>query len=105
MRRLIASIFLIILGATPGLAKPYPWCARSALNGGNLDCMYVTLGQCQATINGLGGDCVQNPAALYAQPPRRNGPPPDAGWQGGGWQGQGGGWQDDGSHPRKKQNW
>jgi hypothetical protein len=99
MRRLIASVFLMILSATPGMAKPYPWCARSGLNGGSLDCMYVTLGQCQATISGLGGDCVQNPAALYIQAPRtRNGPPPHAGWQGGGW-------QDDGSNLPQKRNW
>jgi len=92
MRRLIASVFFMILSATPGLAKPYPWCARTG--GGNLDCNFVTLEQCQATMSGLIGDCVQNPRALFTQGPRtRNGPPPGAGWQ------------DDGSRRRPKQNW
>jgi hypothetical protein len=99
MRKFIAIVFLMIVGTTPVMAKPYPWCSRTGQNGGSLDCMYVTLGQCQAFINGVGGDCIQNPAALYVQPPRiKNGPPPDAGWQGGGW-------QDDGSNPRHKRNW
>jgi len=95
MRRIIASVFLMTLTATPSMAKPYPWCSRSIPTGGALYCMYVTFGQCQASISGSGGDCLQNPAALYGQGPRtRNGPPPGAGWQGGGW-------QDDGSRHRQ----
>jgi hypothetical protein len=100
MRRLLvaaASVFLMTLSATPGMAKPYPWCARSLMNGGSVECRYITLAACQATVNGLGGDCVQNPVILFNQQQgsRRNKPPKDAGWQGGGW--------DDGSN--KKRTW
>jgi hypothetical protein len=88
MRRLLtASALVMLLGATPGEARPYPYCARTPMNGGNPECMYVTLQQCMAYISGLGGDCIQNPAAMYRQDPgMRSGPPADAGWQGGGWQ-------------------
>jgi hypothetical protein len=94
MRRLLtASALLILLGATPGMARPYPWCARTPLNGGSLECRYVTLQQCQATVYGLGGDCLQNPVIAFSQRP---GPSPDPGWQGAAW-------PDDGSnHGRHK---
>jgi Protein of unknown function (DUF3551) len=94
MRRLLtASALLMVFNVTPGEARPYPYCARTRATGGNPDCMYVTLQQCMAYINGLGGDCIQNPAVLFGQGPGlRNGPPQDLGWQGNS------GWQNDGSN-------
>ena len=102
MRRLLAaSALLLVLSVTPGLARPYPWCATSRATGGAPDCIYVTLSQCQAAINGVGGDCSQNPAVLFGQgPSSRKGHPPDTGWQRGGW-------QDDGSNNGRleKRSW
>jgi hypothetical protein len=97
MRRLFtASALLMIINVTPGEARPYPYCAITAVSGGIPECMYVTLQQCMAYINGLGGDCVQNPAILDGRGPgMRNGPPQDTGWQGGGW-------QDDNGRPNKR---
>jgi hypothetical protein len=89
MRKVLtASALLVLLGATPGEARPYPYCARTPMNGGNPECMYVTLQQCMAFINGIGGDCIQNPAAVAYGQGRgsRNGPPQGQSWQGGnGW--------------------
>ena len=61
--------------ATPGQTREIRWCARTASNGFNGDCMYYTYAQCIAAISGLRGDCRPNPFASfgYDQPrkPRR----------------------------------
>jgi hypothetical protein len=41
------------------------WCARLAINDGNPQCDFSTYRQCQATISGVGGDCIRNPAMAY----------------------------------------
>lgn len=70
----ISTIFLIA-GAlasapTPAAAEIiYPWCAvYSERTGGGTNCGFSTLAQCRATISGIGGWCVPNPA--YAPPQR-----------------------------------
>ncbi len=68
MRKLLAaSTLLLAIGATPTMARDYPWCAKTPDNGGNPQCNFSTFQQCLATINGLGGDCIQNPAMGYGQ--------------------------------------
>ncbi|WP_168192837.1 DUF3551 domain-containing protein [Undibacter mobilis] len=45
----------------------YPWCAvYSEWSVGATNCGFTTLAQCRATISGVGGMCVENPAY---QPP------------------------------------
>ena len=71
MRKLIlAGAALLMVGATPGFARDYPWCARSVVNGGNPQCDFSTFRQCQATISGQGGSCLPNPA--FASGPTGN---------------------------------
>jgi uncharacterized protein DUF3551 len=68
MRKLLAaSTLLLAIGAPPATARDYPWCAKIPDNGGFPQCSFTTFEQCVATINGLGGDCVQNPAMGYGQ--------------------------------------
>jgi hypothetical protein len=87
MRRILAAsaLLLSVSAATPGMAAGYPWCAARPNTGALLDCRYTSMAQCQATANGLGVSCYQNPARAYGQMPRtvRNGSPraQDDDWQ------------------------
>jgi hypothetical protein len=97
MRQLLtASALLLAIGATPAMARDYPWCSRTPTNAGNPQCMFTSYGQCLDTVSGQGGDCIQNPGLAYGQVPgRRGGRAPDNGWRDGGWQNDGwnnGGW-------------
>jgi hypothetical protein len=38
----------------------YPWCARLYDRSGATSCAFTTFQQCQATVSGIGGACVQN---------------------------------------------
>lgn len=51
----------------------YPWCAQySGVDGdGGVNCGFVTLAQCRATISGIGGWCYENPAYPAAGPRRK----------------------------------
>lgn len=41
----------------------YPWCAvYSEASVGATNCGFTTLAQCRATISGIGGTCLENPA-------------------------------------------
>jgi hypothetical protein len=94
MRRfLAASAFLLALGATPSMARDYPWCARTPMTGGNPQCMYTSFRQCLATVTGLGGDCIQNPGLAFDEGRNgRYGRPQDPRWRGGDRQNDG--WND-----------
>jgi Protein of unknown function (DUF3551) len=89
MRRLLAaSALLLAISATPSMARDYPWCSRTFNNGGNPECMFTSFRQCQATVNGQGGDCIQNPGMMaYDQSvgPRNRRMRDDNGWNNGGW--------------------
>lgn len=67
MRRYIlvlaAAAALPLLAPTQASAEViYPWCARYTGSFGNSEnCGFVNLGQCRATISGVGGYCVRNP--------------------------------------------
>lgn len=97
---LVASAALFaIAGAAPASATDYPWCQRTFNNGGTPQCTFMTFRQCQATISGIGGDCIQNPRMAYGSyrpAPRRNprNPPQDTGWDNNGWNNNG--WGDNG---------
>lgn len=64
-----ALMVLVFAGAPSARARDavegYPWCARTEAFGGALDCAYVNLPQCLATVSGVGGDCVVNPYLPY----------------------------------------
>ena len=93
MRTLLAaSALLLAISATPTMARDYPWCARTPGNGGNPECMFTSFGQCQATVIGQGGDCIQNPGMVaydQVRSPRnrrlRDDGRRDDGWNNGGW--------------------
>jgi hypothetical protein len=70
MRSLLAATALLaVMGATPSQARDYPVCQRSVVSGFNPSCTFDTFQQCQATISGIGGDCVRNPAFAYGRAP------------------------------------
>ena len=64
MRKALLLLFgVFICGAfdTPAQADPYRWCAEYAgRGGGGTNCYFMTLGQCRATISGVGGFCRPN---------------------------------------------
>ena len=43
-------------------ADPYQWCAQysGGSSGGGINCGFVTIAQCRATVSGIGGFCVPN---------------------------------------------
>jgi Protein of unknown function (DUF3551) len=113
MRRLLAaSALLLAIGATPAMARDYAWCARTPVNGGNPQCLFTSFGQCQATVSGQGGDCIENPRIGFGQGRWRGGRSQDnwqdnwqdSGWQDNGWRNdhrQNNGWNNDGWDNRR----
>ncbi len=67
MRKTATAIMfgILICGtlATSAQADPYRWCAEygGGGRGGGSNCYFVTFGQCQAAISGVGGFCRPNP--------------------------------------------
>jgi hypothetical protein len=87
MRKLLLTgAALLMVTAAPSFARDYAWCARSPASGGNPQCDYATLRQCQATVRGLGGDCIQTSDVAYGRMGNRW--PTGANW--GGWDDFGG---------------
>jgi hypothetical protein len=48
-------------------AVNYPWCAHYMMQNGPKSCGFVTVEQCWATVNGIGGFCEQNPFYVPAK--------------------------------------
>jgi Protein of unknown function (DUF3551) len=95
MRALVtAAALLLAIGATPAMARDYAWCARTPVNGGNPQCLFTSFGQCQATVSGQGGDCIENPRIGFGQGRGWSGGRSPDNWQDSGWQDNG--WRDDG---------
>jgi hypothetical protein len=68
MRKLILTgAALLMVSTAPGTARDYSWCARTPANGGNPQCDYSSFRQCQATVRGQGGDCIQSPGIGYGR--------------------------------------
>lgn len=74
MHRTILSA-LVLLAASAAFdsarADPYRWCAQYGGRSGATNCYFMTLGQCQAAVSGVGGFC--RPNTFYTGPDR---PPP-----------------------------
>jgi hypothetical protein len=65
---LIATVAFvgIFYAAAPATAKnyearSYQWCQRTPATDGNPQCTFTSYRQCQASISGVGGDCIRNP--------------------------------------------
>jgi hypothetical protein len=63
-------VLLILVSLTAGLsgsgtarADQYKWCANmgGGNDGGMMNCYFVTLQQCQAYVQGIGGFCMPSP--------------------------------------------
>jgi hypothetical protein len=49
---------VLMLGATPSLARDYPFCRKGEAGPG--DCRYETYEQCMAAVSGTAGYCQSN---------------------------------------------
>jgi len=67
-----ASLALLIAAPSPGIARDYPWCARTITNRDFGDCSFTSYRQCMATVSGQAGDCIANPRMAYGRQDRRS---------------------------------
>ena len=82
MRSLFALSALLIVASTgPTMARDYPWCARTSVNGDTNDCSFTSYRQCMATVSGLPGECQLNPRLAFRQDRRWNRDASNYGWQ------------------------
>ena len=73
MRSLLAlSALLLVTTTGPTMARDYPWCARTSVNGFNGDCSFTSYAQCMATVSGQRGECALNPRLAFDLQRRRN---------------------------------
>jgi hypothetical protein len=87
MRSLLAATaLLVVMGATPSMARDYACCSRTSASGFNPSCSFTSYNQCMATVSGQRGECVINPRLAFAQEPRaRKRRAPVDRWDGGDW--------------------
>ena len=73
MRLAIVVLATLIAGSLFDSAKadPYRWCAQYSGRGGGTNCYFMTFGQCQAAISGVGGFCRPNPFYTGGSQPRQ----------------------------------
>jgi uncharacterized protein DUF3551 len=64
---LMASVALLIASSAPGMARDYPWCARTITNPDFGDCSFTSFRQCMATVSGQRGDCIYNQRFAYGR--------------------------------------
>jgi hypothetical protein len=70
-RTIIASALLVGALTLPASAAPtYAWCQRTVVTNGTPDCGFTSYNQCQASISGVGGDCIRNPLLAYGAMPQ-----------------------------------
>jgi hypothetical protein len=68
---LAAAMVALVADARPGAAREwYPWCAQYADVRAITECSFMTFEQCQASVSGIGGSCVQNVRPPPAEPRR-----------------------------------
>jgi Protein of unknown function (DUF3551) len=73
--RAMALSMLVLATALTVAPRPsearynYPWCAQYFDAGSVFSCAFVTYEQCLASVRGVGGLCMQNPAGRFH--PRR----------------------------------
>jgi hypothetical protein len=71
-----AAVAALLADARPGAAREwYPWCAQYYDVQANTECSFMTFAQCQASVSGIGGNCIQNVRPPPAAPRR------DRSWQ------------------------
>ena len=62
MRKAILALGFLLAAPLTVHADPYKWCAVYGGFGNTREsCYYMTLGQCQASVSGLGGFCKPSP--------------------------------------------
>jgi hypothetical protein len=65
LRLAVAVLITLVAGSLIDSAKadPYRWCAQygGGRGGGGTNCYFMTFGQCQAAVSGVGGFCRPNP--------------------------------------------
>ena len=65
MRVALLMLIGLIASMAPSSARAdqYKWCANmgGGNDGGMMNCYFVTLQQCQAYVNGVGGFCMPSP--------------------------------------------
>jgi hypothetical protein len=67
----VAAVLSLIAPFTVNTASAAPWCIAMPFEGGALQCRFSSLGQCNATASGIGGECYQNPGWLMGALPVR----------------------------------
>jgi hypothetical protein len=73
---LTAAVVALVADPRPSAAGDwYPWCAQYYDTRSLTECSFTTFAQCQASISGIGGNCIQN-----VRPPP-GGPRRDRPWQ------------------------
>jgi hypothetical protein len=72
---LVAPMAVLVLDSAQSRAQaqadPYRWCAQYSGRGGPTNCYFMTIGQCQAAVSGVGGFCRPNPFYTGGGEPRR----------------------------------
>jgi len=70
---LVTLIAGLVLDSTQvhAQADPYRWCAQYGGRSGGTNCYFMTIGQCQAAVSGVGGFCRPNPFYTGGGQPRR----------------------------------
>ncbi len=75
MRFAVAALVTLIAGlmldSPQAQADPYRWCAQYGGRSGATNCYFMTIGQCQAAVSGVGGFCRPNPFYTGGGEPRR----------------------------------
>ena len=78
--RILLFTLAIVLGiealGTAVKAQNFPWCAHYATDAGDVNCGFVSLPQCLATLTGIGGICMRNTQFAPYAPPYGPGPVP-----------------------------
>jgi hypothetical protein len=71
----LAALMVALVGdPRPGVARPwFPWCAQYADTRNLTECAFTTFAQCQASVSGIGGSCIQNWSPPPAEPRRERG--------------------------------
>jgi hypothetical protein len=62
------AVIMVASPQTGNAHYDYPWCAQFADGSGIFSCTFVTYGQCLASVTGIGGFCMINPALTFAPP-------------------------------------
>lgn len=57
---LALAVFVLAAASSGAQAQNYPWCAHYDTGDDGYNCGFVSFGQCQATIRGMGGFCERN---------------------------------------------